>query len=60
MSLEEQNNITYKIRRYRSVETHREGRTGEMGDNQGKNPADEKEDILIKGILNALQDLVEG
>ena len=60
MSFEEQQNITYKRRRYRSVETHREGRTGEMGDSQGKNPADEKEDILIKGLLKALQDLAEG
>ncbi len=34
-----------------------------MGDQQGepgKNPSDEKEDMLIKWLLKALQDLAEG
>jgi hypothetical protein len=51
-------NITYRRRRYRSVE----GREEEMEDTPGKNAnlTEGREDGLIKGIMKALQDIVEG
>ncbi len=60
MTFEEEQNITYRRRRYRSVE----GRTSEMGDSPGKNtttnPTNEKEDYMIKGLVKVLQDLADG
>ena len=60
MPLGEGKNITYRRRRYRSLE----GRTGEMRDSSGKNtttnPTYEKEDYVIRGLLKVLQDLADG
>jgi hypothetical protein len=51
-------NITYRRRRYRSVE----GREEEMGDTPGNNAnlPEDREDGLIRGLMKALQDIAEG
>jgi hypothetical protein len=60
MTEEGTQNITYRRRRYRSVE----GRREEMEDTPGKNAnaslTGDKEDCLIKGLMKALQDIAEG
>jgi hypothetical protein len=58
MSEEGLQNITYRRRRYRSVE----GREEEMEGTPGKNanlPKD-REDGLFRGLMKALQDIAEG
>jgi hypothetical protein len=51
-------NITYRRKRYRSVE----GREEEMGDTPGNNAnlPEDKEDGLIRGLMKALQDIAKG
>ena len=60
MTEEGHQNITYRRRRYRSLE----GITGEMEDNLRKNTntglTDDKEDCLIRGLMKVLQDLEDG
>ena len=60
MTEEGQQNITYRRRRYRSLE----GRKEEMEDTPRKNTntslTDDKEDCLIKGLMKALQDIADG
>ncbi len=59
ITFEEEQNITYRRRRYRSVED----RTCEMDARKriAINPTDEvsKEDMLVKGLMKTLQDLAE-
>ena len=51
-------NITYRRRRYRSIEEREE----EMEDTPRKNAnlTEDREDGLIKGLMKALQDIAEG
>ena len=51
-------NITYRRRRYRSVE----GREAEMEDTPRNNAnlPEDREDGLIGGLMKALQDIAEG
>jgi hypothetical protein len=51
-------NITYRRRRYRSVE----GREAEMEDTplNNANLPEDREDGLIRGLMKALQDITEG
>ena len=57
MSLEDQQNITYRRRRYRNREEEQVNMGEPHETYPGKNPADEKEDMVIKGLLRALEDL---
>jgi hypothetical protein len=58
MSEEGLQNITYRRRRYRSVE----GREEEMEGTPGKNAnlSEDREDGLFRGLMKALQDIAEG
>jgi hypothetical protein len=51
-------NITYRRRRFRSVE----GKEEEMGDTLGNNAnlPEDRDDGFIRGIMKALQDIAEG
>jgi hypothetical protein len=58
MSEEGLQNITYRRRRYRSVEGREEEMEGTLGKNA--NLPEDREDGLFRGLMKALQDIAEG